>query len=419
MSGDCAIVAFGCNDDGQLGRGEKRRMTGPIDDVSAVHFPQQIEELLGVDVAAVSCGSRHAMALTTKGEIYSWGWGNMGQLGHGDLRSSNVPRKIEFFAQLGLEVDYISCGGCHSAAVTRDGTLYMWGEAHWGQLGLPKEFRDLHQSLPAKCPVLQDGSEEKIVKISCGGAHTAALTDKGHVYMWGRCDNGQLGIGHEWLRDSDDDGMLGVSRPHRVEGFGDEKVVQVACGAFHSAAVTESGCVYIWGKEDYGMLGVGQTSDVQTPRRIELFDTTPAVRVSCGGWHTVVVTKSGACYSFGRGEYGRLGLGDTRSRYRPHQVEALKDKIVVQAACGGSHTLFLTKDGVAYSSGRADHGRLGDEELKTVLVPKALNLGKPPVRQVSAGGAHSVALMHSSQAAPPSPLLAPLPTILEVSQRSL
>lgn len=43
-------------------------------------------------------------------------------------------------------------------------------------------------------------------------------------------------------------------------------------------------------------------------------------RVSCGGWHTVVVTKSGACYSFGRGEYGRLGLGDTRSRYRPHQV---------------------------------------------------------------------------------------------------
>lgn len=97
--------------------------------------------------------------------------------------------------------------------------------------------------------------------------------------MWGRCDSGQLGIGHEWLRDSDDEGMLGVSRPHRVEGFGGERVVQVACGAFHSAAVTESGSVYIWGKEDYGMLGVGQTSDVQTPRRIELFDKLPALYV--------------------------------------------------------------------------------------------------------------------------------------------
>lgn len=66
------------------------------------------------------------------------------------------------------------------------------------------------------------------------------------------------------------------------------------------------------------------------------------------------MTKSGACYSFGRGEYGRLGLGDTRSRYKPQQVEALKGEVVVQAACGGSHTLFLTKNGIAYSSGRAE-----------------------------------------------------------------
>jgi alpha-tubulin suppressor-like RCC1 family protein len=45
----------------------------------------------------------------------------MGQLGHGDLKSSGVPKRVEFFAENGLVVDYISCGGCHSAAVTRDG----------------------------------------------------------------------------------------------------------------------------------------------------------------------------------------------------------------------------------------------------------------------------------------------------------
>lgn len=74
---ECAVVAFGCNDDGQLGRGEKRRLTGPIDDVSAAHFPQQIEEIYALDIAAVSCGSRHTMVLTTKGEVYSWGWGSV------------------------------------------------------------------------------------------------------------------------------------------------------------------------------------------------------------------------------------------------------------------------------------------------------------------------------------------------------
>lgn len=110
-----------------------------------------------------------------------------------------------------------------------------------------------------------------------GGSHTAALSNQGHVYMWGRCDSGQLGIGEKWLQESDDEGLLGVSQPHLVDGFDGEKVVQVACGAFHSAAVTEKGNVYIWGKEDYGMLGIGHSSDQQTPTRIPLFEKIPAL----------------------------------------------------------------------------------------------------------------------------------------------
>ncbi|KAE8910583.1 hypothetical protein PF005_g15614 [Phytophthora fragariae] len=414
----CAVVAFGCNDDGQLGTGAKRRPTLAIDDVSASNFPKQLGGLLGEEIVAVSCGSRHTMALTVTGAVYSWGWGSMGQLGHGDLKSINVPQKIAFFEQEDLKVDYISCGGCHSAAVTNDGTLYMWGETHWGQLGLPKEFEAAHESLPVKCPLLEGVEDESIVKISCGGTHTAALTNLGRVYVWGRGDSGQLGIGSAWLKDMDDEGLLGVSRPHLLEGFNGEKVVQVACGAFHSAAVTEQGHVYIWGKEDYGMLGVGQTSDQQTPKRVEFFDDIPALRVSCGGWHTVVVAKSGDCYAFGRGEYGRLGLGDTKSRTRPHLVKALKGQTVIQAACGGSHTLFVTSDGIAYVAGRPDHGRLGLTDMKPLSVPTHLELGPIPVRQVSAGGAHSMALMHSSRPIF-SPMISPLPTSKPVPHSEL
>jgi len=102
-----------------------------------------------------------------------------------------------------------------------------------------------------------------------GGSHTAALSDEGRVYMWGRCDSGQLGIGEKWLQESDDEGLLGVSQPHLVDGFDGEKVVQVACGAFHSAAVTEKGNVYMW--------GIGHSSDLQTPTRIPQFEKTPAL----------------------------------------------------------------------------------------------------------------------------------------------
>lgn len=118
----CAVMAFGCNDDGQLGTGERRRPSVAIDAVTASNLPAQIGVLHGLEIAAISCGSRHTLVLTTGGEVYSFGWGSMGQLGHGDLKSSGAPKRIEFFAQHGLVVDYISCGGCHSAAVARDGT---------------------------------------------------------------------------------------------------------------------------------------------------------------------------------------------------------------------------------------------------------------------------------------------------------
>ena len=70
-------MAFGCNDDGQLGTGAKRRQTLAIDDVSASNLPQQLDSLRDEDIAAVSCGSRHTMALTANGAVYSWGWGSV------------------------------------------------------------------------------------------------------------------------------------------------------------------------------------------------------------------------------------------------------------------------------------------------------------------------------------------------------
>jgi hypothetical protein len=71
---ECAVITFGCNDDGQLGRGERRRWTA-IDAVTAANYPQQIGSLRGLDVIAASSGSRHSMVLTSQGVAYSWGWG--------------------------------------------------------------------------------------------------------------------------------------------------------------------------------------------------------------------------------------------------------------------------------------------------------------------------------------------------------
>ena len=388
-----AVVTFGCNDDGQLGRSDRSSKTPFTDEdvMTEANLPKMIQGL--ENAVAISCGSRHSMALTQDGNVCSWGWGKMGQLGHGNyVNALSTPTCIEYFTKNNICIKYISCGGCHSGAIAQDGTVYMWGESHWGQLGIPSYLIDMHQATPVPCQVLDLDSDEKIIQLCCGGTHTLALSDQGSVYAWGRADSGQLGIGKTWL-ESADPSSIALETPQKIEAaFDGEKVVQVACGAFHSAAVTASGNVYMWGKEDYGMLGVGPTADVHSPKRLEFFQTRPALRVSCGGWHTIVVTRLGETFAFGRNEYGRLGLGDTRSRSRPKQVEALKDIDIIQAASGGSHTLFLSKQGMVYSSGRKGHARLGSAKNSTSLVPELVQefaIYNRKAVQVSAGGAHS------------------------------
>ncbi|ETW01763.1 hypothetical protein, variant 2 [Aphanomyces invadans] len=402
---ECSILTFGCNDDGQLGRGEKKKPTGTsIEGVSSSNQPQQVGALRGLDSVMISCGSRHTLALTTTGDVYSWGWGQMGQLGLGHHKSTNLPTKVPFFDECKIKLVHVSAGGCHSGAVTDQGQVYMWGEAHWGQLGLSADLIEhLHQATPVLCKVIPGNSTDKIVSLSCGGTHTVALSEQGHVYTWGRRDNGQLGLGREWLHlEIETDGVSAFT-PTRIEpeSFGMEKVVQISAGAFHTAAITESGAVYTWGKEDYGMLGVGHTADIHVPRKVAYFDKEPARVVSCGGWHTAVVTRAGAAFVFGRGEYGRLGLGDGRSHSHPHKVESLASHTIVDASAGGSHTLFLTDKGEAFSCGRSDHGRLGNVEVKKYCsLPEPIQettMGSIPVIQVAAGGAHSACLLHSTR----------------------
>lgn len=70
--------------------------------------------------------------MTEKGEVYTWGFGNEGQLGHGDKSDQFLPRKIN---NIGDKIVQISCGGGHTAMVTASNKLLMMGRGREGQLG--------------------------------------------------------------------------------------------------------------------------------------------------------------------------------------------------------------------------------------------------------------------------------------------
>ncbi|KAH0620167.1 hypothetical protein JD844_014800 [Phrynosoma platyrhinos] len=78
--------------------------------ISIQALPALLDLPDGAEVRKVSCGSRHTAALTRAGDLYTWGWGQYGQLGHGDAASSDRPRKVGCFADWNLCVVDVTCG---------------------------------------------------------------------------------------------------------------------------------------------------------------------------------------------------------------------------------------------------------------------------------------------------------------------
>lgn len=139
----------------------------------------------GGRVRQVSCGHGHQLALTEAGTLLSWGQGSRGQLGHGGLDAEGAPRPLEALA--GLPLVAAAAGGWHSAALSADGDLYLWGWNRDGQLGQAPASLGL-APLPRLLPA-PDG----LVAVACGSRHTAALQGDGTPWAWGSNDHGQLG----------------------------------------------------------------------------------------------------------------------------------------------------------------------------------------------------------------------------------
>eukprot|EP01105_Mastigella_eilhardi_P021285 TRINITY_DN5141_c0_g1_i2.p1 TRINITY_DN5141_c0_g1~~TRINITY_DN5141_c0_g1_i2.p1 ORF type:complete len:681 (-),score=152.84 TRINITY_DN5141_c0_g1_i2:52-2094(-) len=172
------MFAWGKAANGRLGIGDAPEV---------VAYPREITAIKG-PVSSIACGFSHSLCLTDRRELYTWGKGQDGQLGHGTKADSTVPRRVEYFAARGLSVATMSGGYFHTAAVTDEGELYAWGYGEYGQLGhggTESEF------LPRKVDAM---TGKLVCKVACGGMHTLILDTDGRVYSTGSGEYGQLGL---------------------------------------------------------------------------------------------------------------------------------------------------------------------------------------------------------------------------------
>ena len=191
-----------------------------------------------------------------------------------------------------------------------------------------------------------------IVQVAAGDYHTIALTSEGAVFTFGSNDSGRTGHGTT---------EGNQTTPRKVGGcLEGKKVVYVAAGFCHTACIDEDGETYTWGLGDAGRLGHGDETNLSSPRAVDGLIGKKASAVACGGYHTLVIVGNGKVYSFGYGKSGQLGHGDTQNKLTPILIQApFGGKIIMQVACGSTHSMALSSEGWLYTWGHGKYGKLG------------------------------------------------------------
>lgn len=317
------VFTWGEESGGRLGHGVCKDVTQP-----------RLLESLSVssNVDLIACGEFHTCAITSSGEVYSWG---TGVLGHGTDISHWVPKRILGPIE-GLQIAYVACGPWHTALLTSAGRLFTFGDGTFGVLGhgdknsvwIPREVESLFGL--------------KTISVACGVWHTAAIVEvivsqsspsvsSGKLFTWGDGDKNRLGQG-------DKDPRL---EPTCVPALIDHNFLKIACGHSLTVGLTTSGTVFTMGSTVFGQLG-NPNSDGKLPCLVEDKLITESVEeIACGDYHVAVLTSKNEVYTWGKGANGRLGHGDVEDRKTPVLVEALKDRHVKFVACGSSYTAAI------------------------------------------------------------------------------
>uniref|UniRef100_A0A8C3T474 HECT-type E3 ubiquitin transferase n=1 Tax=Chelydra serpentina TaxID=8475 RepID=A0A8C3T474_CHESE len=310
-----------------------------------------------------------------------WGNASFGQLGLGGIDEEIVlePRKSDFF--LNKKIQDVGCGLRHTVFVLDDGTVYTCGCNDLGQLGHEKS-----RKRPEHVGALD---AQNIVSVSCGEAHTLALNDKGQVYAWGLATDGQLALpGTEEC----------IRIPRNIKSLSDIQIMQVACGYYHSLALSKGSEVYSWGQNKYGQLGIGYEFKKQaSPQLIKSLLGIPFAQIAAGGAHSFVLTLSGAVFGWGRNKFGQLGLNDENDRYVPNLLKSLRSQKIIHICCGEDHTAALTKEGGVFTFGAGGYGQLGHNSTSHEINPrKVFELMGSIVTQIACGRQHTSAFVPSS-----------------------
>ncbi|XP_027276339.1 secretion-regulating guanine nucleotide exchange factor isoform X4 [Cricetulus griseus] len=350
-------------------------------------------------MAHKSCVSE-ADSAAAAAALFAWGANSYGQLGLGHKEDVLLPQRLSNFCEPGC-IKSVTGGGGHSAAVTDGGSLFVCGLNKDGQLGLGHTEDVLCFTICKPllgCPIRQ---------VACGWDFTIMLTVSGSVFQWG---TGLASSGRRLCAGQTLPLFLTAKEPSRVMGLEDSTAVCVVAGSDHSASLTDTGELYVWGRNKHGQLA-SLAAFLLLPQRIDArcFQDEKVTAVWSGWTHLVAQTETGKVFTWGRADYGQLGRrlespegqkphkqDSQLTFWRPQSSVSLPLCCLTGAAkisCGSEHNLAVISD-KCFSWGWNEHGMCGDGTESNVWTPSPVQALQSPSRilLVGCGAGHSLAL---------------------------
>jgi alpha-tubulin suppressor-like RCC1 family protein len=286
------VYSWGSGANGRHGHGER----------SNKWYPQTLEHLAEHTIRHVSAGKSHSLAVSQTGEMWAWGSGGSGQLGLGDVDPGyqrRVPTQVELFTE---PIVLVSAGAAHSLAVAESGELFSFGLGAFGRLG--HGDRDSVYA-PKRVEALAGNPVQYAI---AGGDHSVVLTERGQVFTFGLDSYGKLGHGtrispalprgvRNYL-----DATLPVEAASEAK---DDVQTTYAWGRPEGQVGLHGGSLDL-------SIGRGQYPDRLLPERIEALLNLQVVEIAAGDRHTIVrlvgADHTSELRAFGSNEMGQLGL---------------------------------------------------------------------------------------------------------------
>ena len=318
--------------------------------------------------------NQHTVAVKTDGTLWTWGLGNMGQMGNNTttLATSSPVQTVA----AGTNWKQVAGGYLHTAALKTDGTLWTWGDnTSYGQLG-----DNTVNSRSSPVQTVCAGTDWR--SVACGENHTAAIKTDGSLWLWGSGFNGQLGDNSNVAKSSPVQTVAAGTNWQQADGGGDRM-----------SAIKTDGTLWMWGYNAFGMLGDNTVDRKSSPVQTVALGTNWKSVAICR-YSTHALKTDGTLWVWGNGTSGQLGNNAAVDKSSPVQtVCAGTNWKAVDCGSNGNGAALKT-DGTLWVWGYGGSGGLGNNASVDKSSPVQTVCAGTNWKAVACGDNHTVAVTY-------------------------